>query len=165
MPPWRGPRTIGAVAHFPDVGGFVLSGRRVRLPHDLPSGLVVVAFKMWHQRLVDDWIAWAQHRHPDLPVVEVPVISRSFRWQRPFIDGGMIAGIRDRAVLARTITVYTDVGDFLRALGLPDDSTVAALLTGPDGVVAAQVRGPLDAAVADTVLSPAIEAGAPGQPT
>jgi hypothetical protein len=159
----RTARTISGVAHFPDVGGFVLSGRRVRLPADLPSGLVVVAFKMWHQRLVDEWIAWAEQNHPDLPVVEVPVISRAFRWQRPFIDGGMIAGIRDRTVLARTITVYTDVGAFLRALDLPDDSTVAALLTGPDGVVSAQVRGPLDTDVARTVLSPAIEPGAPGR--
>jgi hypothetical protein len=144
------------VEYFPDVGGFVLSGRRVRLPRDLPDGLVVVAFRRRHQRLVDEWIAWAHEEHPGLPVVEVPVISRSWRWQRPFIDGGMIAGIRDRAVLARTITVYTDVGAFVRALDLPDDSTVAALLTGPDGVVRAQVRGPVDARLADTVLTPVI---------
>jgi hypothetical protein len=143
------------VAHFPDVGGFVLSGRRVRLPTDLPSGLVVVAFRMWHQRLVDDWISWCQTAHPHAPVVEVPVISRSFRWQRPFIDGGMIAGIRDRAVLARTITVYTDVGALCEALELPDTSTVAALVLDGADVVAC-VRGPVDDAEAARVLSPAL---------
>jgi hypothetical protein len=143
------------VAYFPDVGGFVLSGRRVRLPRDLPSGLVVVAFRMWHQRLVDDWIAWCQTAHPHTPVVEVPVISRSFRWQRPFIDGGMIAGIRDRAVLARTITVYTDVGALCEALELSDTSTVAALVLDGADVVAC-VRGPVNDAAAERVLSPAL---------
>lgn len=146
------------MARFPDVDGFVLSGRRVRLPRDLPTGLVVVAFKRWHQRLVDDWIAWCHTEHPGLPVLEVPVISRSYRWQRPFIDGGMIAGIRDREVLARTITVYTDVAAVLHSLGLADDSTVAALVTGPDGVVRASVRGPLDRALASEHLDPAIAA-------
>ncbi len=154
---------IADVAHFPEVNGFVLSGRRVRLPDDLAPGLVVVAFKMWHQRLVDEWIAWAQERHPDLPVVEVPVISRAFRWQRPFIDGGMIAGIRDRAVLSRTITVYTDVATFLQGLDVPDDSTVVALLTGPDGAVRAKVRGPWDRDVADSVISARIEAETSGR--
>lgn len=143
------------MAHFPDVGGFVLSGRRVQLPRDLPSGLIVVAFAMWHQRLVDDWIAWCQSAHVDVPVVEVPVISRSWRWQRPFIDGGMIAGIRDRAVLARTITVYTDVGALCEALELPDTSTVAALVLDQGDVVAC-VRGPVDHAEAGRVLSPAL---------
>lgn len=145
------------MAYFPDVGGFVLSGRRVRLPRDLPAGLTIVAFQMWHQRLVDEWIAWCQNAHPDVPVVEVPVISRAFRWQRPFIDGGMIAGIRDRTVLARTITVYTDVDALCEALDLPDTSTVAALVLD-DGRVEACVRGPLDEAEAATVLSPALRA-------
>lgn len=143
---------------FPDVDGFVLSGRRVRLPRDLPRGLVVVAFKRWHQRLVDDWIAWCEDAHPGLPVLEVPVISRSYRWQRPFIDGGMIAGIRDRAVLSRTVTVYTDVPAFLDSLGLADDSTVTALVTGPDGTVQASLRGPIDQALAHEHLDPAIAA-------
>ena len=143
------------MAYFPDVGGFVLSGRRVRLPRDLPSGLTVVAFQMWHQRLVDDWISWCQTTHPDVSVVEVPVISRSFRWQRPFIDGGMIAGIRDRSVLARTITVYTDVDAMCEALDLPDTSTVAAVVLD-QGDVTAAVRGPVDEAEAARVLSPAL---------
>ena len=57
-----------AVARFPDVGGFVLTGRRVRLPSDLPErSLTVVAFRKWHQRLVEGWIDWSQRNHPDLP--------------------------------------------------------------------------------------------------
>lgn len=147
------------MAQFPDVGGFVLSGRRVRLPRDLPSGLVIVAFQRWHQRLVDDWIGWAEKVAPGVPVVEVPVLPRSYRWQRPFIDGGMIAGIRDPQVLARTITVYTDLAAFTASLDLPDTSTVAALVTGPSGVVSASVRGPVDTADADQVIAPALGSG------
>jgi hypothetical protein len=149
-----------AVARFPDVGGFVLAGRRVRLPSDLPEhSLTVVAFRKWHQRLVDGWIDWSQRNHPDLSAIEVPVISRGYRWQRPFIDGGMIAGIRDRQVLARTITVYTDVPAFLQALDLPDDSTVAALVLGRDGTVHACARGPVGSATTAVVEAAVTQAG------
>jgi hypothetical protein len=38
---------------------------------------------------------------------------------RRFIDGGMTAAISDPDVLARTITVYTDVAAFQRSLAIP----------------------------------------------
>lgn len=141
--------------NFPDVGGFVLSGRRVRLPRDFPpDALIVVAFQRWHQRLVDEWIAWSAEQQPQIPVIEVPVLSRAYLVSRPFIDGGMIAGIRDKAVLSRTITVYTDAVALRAALGIPDASTVAAIRWA-SSAIAQVVVGPVSDEAATRLLGQA----------
>ena len=67
----------------------------------------------------------------------------------------MRAGIPDPAIRSSTITVYTDVDALCEALELPDASTVAALVLY-EGHVAAGVRGPVDEAEAERVLSPAL---------
>ena len=74
-------------------------------------------------------------------------------WWRParrFIDGGMTSGIGDPDVLARTITVYTDVTAFQRALEIPGSDDVHALVVDRSGAVLARGRGePDDASWAD----------------
>jgi hypothetical protein len=140
------------------------------LPGDLPAErtLVVVAFRQWQQARVDRWIARAvaaglpptiRHAPGRLPVavVELPVISWRWRPVRRVIDGGMTAGIGDPDVLARTITVYTDVAAFQAALAIPGSDDVHALVVQPDGTVLAHASGEPDggwAAVA-AALSPA----------
>ena len=57
------------------------------------------------------------------------------------IDGGMTAGIGDPDVLARTITVYTDVRAFQAALGIPGSDDVHALVVRRDGTVLAHASG------------------------
>ena len=54
---------------------------------------------------------------------------------RRFIDGGMTAGIGDPDVLARTITVYTDVAAFQRLLATPSSNDVHALVVDRDGAI------------------------------
>ena len=75
-----------------------------------------------------------------MAVVEIPVLSTRWRPARRFIDGGMTSGIGDPEVLARTITVYTDVGAFQRALGIPDSDEVEALVVTRAGTVLARGR-------------------------
>lgn len=139
---------------FPASTGRSLLGAELRLPRDLPADrtLVVVAFQQWHQGRVDRWIdravaagvpptvRGAEGRLPRA-VVELPVLSWRWRPVRRFIDGGMTAGIGDPDVLARTITVYTDVAAFQRALGIPSSDDVHALVVEPDGVVLAHATG------------------------
>ena len=77
-------------------------------------------------------------------VVEVPVLSTQWRPVRRFIDGGMTSGIGDPDVLARTITVYTDVGAFQRSLSIPSSNDVHALVVDRDGTILARGCGDAD---------------------
>jgi hypothetical protein len=149
----------GEHAPFPELAVRSLAGDELLLPRDLPAPLtlVVCAFRQWQQRVVDSWIDWAVRDagvaasplglDPEAPsvVVEVPVLGRQYRPARRFIDGGMASGIRVPAVLARTLTAYTDVSAFCRATGITSTATVAVLVVRRDGTVLAHVSGPPEA--------------------
>jgi len=147
----------GTTARFPAVTGRSLLGLEVALPRGFPAELtlVVVAFQRWHQERVDRWIACAVAAGippttrgttglMPVAVVEVPVLSTAWRPARRFIDGGMTAGIGDPDVLARTITVYTNVAAFQRALAIPGSEDVHALVVRRDGTILARGRGDPD---------------------
>ena len=91
-------------------------------------------------------------------VVEIPALATQWRPVRRFIDGGMTASIGDPDVLARTITVYTDVGAFRRSLAIPNGEDVWAFVVTRDGSVLASGHGdPDDTAwvtVATALLGP-----------
>jgi hypothetical protein len=153
-------------ARFPAVGGRTLLGIAVALPAALPADrtLVVVAFKQWHQTRVDRWIARAVAAgvppttrggtgSVPVAVVEVPVLSAQWRPVRRFIDGGMTAGIGDPDVLARTITVYTNVAAFQRSLAIPGSDDVHALVVARDGAILARSQGDPDDASWDTIAA------------
>lgn len=141
-------------ARFPEVTGRTLLGLEVMMPGDLPAArtLVVVAFQRWQQTQVDRWIERAvaagvpattrgQTELAPLAVVELPVLSTRWRPVRRVIDGGMTSGIGDPDVLARTITVYTDVVAFQRSLAIPSSDEVHALVVSRDGTVLARGHG------------------------
>lgn len=144
-------------ARFPTVTGRSLLGVELALPRDFPAErtLAVVAFRQWHQAGVDRWIARAvADGVPPTPrghigvlpaaVVELPVLATAWRPVRRFIDGGMTAGIGDPDVLARTITIYTDVGRFQRSLAIRGGDEVHALVVTRDGTILARASGDPD---------------------
>ena len=145
---------------FPRVAGRSLAGAEMVLPDELPAPrtLALVAFQQRHQGCVDRWIARAEAAGvPGSPVdmspgdqtcvVEIPVLSTRWKVGRGFIDGGMAANIRIPRVLARTITVYTNVSAFQKVLGVSDSEDVQACVVTPSGEVLARVPGePTDAA-------------------
>ena len=145
-------------ARFPAVTGRSLLGVELALPGDFPAQrtLAVVAFRQWHQARVDRWIARAvadgvpatpRGLTGDMPaaVVELPILATTWRPVRRFIDGGMTSGIGDPDVLARTITIYTNVGEFQRSLAIRDGAEVHALVVTRDGTILARGTGdPLD---------------------
>ena len=143
-----------APARFPSITGRTLLGVELSLPRDFPAErtLAVVAFRQWHQARVDRWIARAvadgvpptpRGHAGTLPVavVELPVLATAWRPVRRFIDGGMTSGIGDPDVLARTITIYTDVGRFQRSLAIPGGDEVHALVVTRDGAILARGTG------------------------
>jgi hypothetical protein len=145
---------------FPRVDGRSLSGSEIALPSELPAPrtLALVAFQQRHQACVDRWIARAEAAgvpgspvdmgpSDDTCVIEIPVLSTRWKVGRGFIDGGMASSIRVPRVLARTITVYTNVSAFQKVLGIPGSDDVQACVVTPAGEVLARVPGePTDAA-------------------
>lgn len=151
---------------FPEVAGRTLLGVEVLLPAAFPADrtLAVVAFQRRQQGQVDRWIDRAvaagvpatprgQSQPMPVAVVEVPALSTRWRPARRFIDGGMTAGIGDPDVLARTITVYTDVRAFRRALAIPSSAEVWALVVSRDGAVLARGHGEPDDAAWDALAA------------
>ena len=131
---------------FPQIQARSLERERYDLPGDFEGrrNVAVVAFRREQQQMVDTWLPFLlalEARDDDLRVYEIPTISQRWAPARWFIDGGMAVGIADREACARTLTSYTDVGAVQRALGLPDDSTIATVLTGRDGQIAWMTTG------------------------
>ncbi|MFM7718456.1 MAG: hypothetical protein ACKO8G_03040 [Actinomycetota bacterium] len=139
---------MSAVERFPSLEARDLEYEARRVPDDLEGEprVLLVAFDRFHQSAVDAWVEVLERdglpRAPGMRVYEIPTIGTRWRWARGFIDGGMVAAIRDLAVRRRTLTIYTDVRRVLRGLGLPDASQVCAVVLAPDGSVRAKAVGP-----------------------
>ena len=131
---------------FPAVSGQDLNGRTVNLPGDFsgPATLVFVPFEMKQQGDVDSWHAFVQKLKSENPLLEaweLPTISRSYLIMRFIIDNGMRSGIKDTAARASTITLYIDVKEFTRSLGIANTQQVATFVVTPAGEILARVIG------------------------
>ena len=125
---------------FPEVSGSNLLRQKITLPRDLQGELniLLVAFYQWHQALVDTWMPVARQLEGSLPGVrfyEIPVIQKMNILYRTFINEGMRAGIPNQATRQKTITLYLNKKDFLRALNIPDDQTIWVLVIDRAGNV------------------------------
>ncbi len=131
---------------FPKTSGQDLNGRDVSLPGDFPgpASLVFVAFEMKQQDDVDSWRTFVQSlksENPSLATWELPTMARSYVFMRFIIDNGMRSGITDRTARAATITLYIDVKEFTRALGLRDTKQIAVFVVTPSGEILARAMG------------------------
>lgn len=133
--------------HFPTITGRSLAGATLRVPDDLAgtSNVLLLAFQQHQQRDIDAWIdalgragvaASPPHDERGRPLAEtVPVALYELpmlgaRWApfRTMIDGGMASHIADPAALARTVTVYGQIGQVESALRLPTRAQVYAVV-------------------------------------
>lgn len=133
-------------AGFPPLRARSLTGRRYRLPEDLEGtrNLLLVGFEPWHQAPIDSWLPSLEalgDADPGLRVYELVLAPRRLLPARPFIDGGMVRGIPDEAVRARTLTAYVGLGRVLPALGLPGTDQIALLLVDRAGHLGWTARG------------------------
>jgi hypothetical protein len=134
-------------ARFPPIAGETLTGRSLELPGEFeePLNLVFVAFRRDQQADVDSWVPVAEEieaSFPDVRYYELPVISRLYAPARPFIDGGMRAGIPDQDTRERTVTVYTDKRVVRRALDIESEEAIHAFLVDRDGAIYWRAEGP-----------------------
>ncbi len=133
---------------FPDIPARSLSGRAYQLPHDLEGriSVLIVAFRRWHQSDVDTWVPFLQNlalRSPDLAFYELATISRRYGLARRFIDGGMVAGIRNQEILERTLTTYIDLARLTEPLGIDDTESIQVYAIDANGVIRWHATGPL----------------------
>lgn len=132
--------------NFPTVSGSNLLRQETRLPADLTAdyNVILIAFQQWQQSVIDTWLPFVtelEQERADVRAYELPVIQRLNLLARTFINEGMRAGIPDRKARERTITLYLDKEAFRRALDMPDEQDIYALLLDRQGKVLWRTRG------------------------
>lgn len=160
---------------FPRVPGRSLAGSEMLFPEDLAGevNVLILAFRQHQQADVDDWMARLATAgvpqsppHSDdgralaggvvpLAMYEVPLLGARYAPMRRFIDGGMAVSIRRPDILARTVTVYGQIGPIESGLRLSNRDTVHTVVVERSGAVRLVAHGSVSdqslAAVASAV--------------
>jgi len=134
---------------FPELEGKNLESRSYKLPYDLDGELnvVLVPFQRWHQNLVDSWGPYLEkltQKFPRMKFYEVPTLSSGYKLASFMIDGGMRAGIPNKQVRDRTITLYINKSQFKKVLEIPNESTIYLFLINKKGEILWRERGVYD---------------------
>ena len=147
---------------FPKLKASNLENQTFSLPEDFAGerNLLLIAFQREQQQNVDTWLHQMKRfeTSPGFNYYELPTIDRLnpfFRW---FINSGMRRGIPDRNARARTITLYLDKPAFRKALNIPDEKRIYAILVDRSGRVLWRAEGDFDEAKAAS-LQAALTAG------
>ena len=153
----RGVR-MDSLPQFPSVEGSNLEGRRFSLPADFETeySIVFVAFRREQQADVDSWLPYLRGLGLDargIGAYELPTLSRSYRWMRGFIDGGMARGIPDRRARETTITLYIEKEPFRVALAISNEDQITTMLVARDGRVLWRVNGPFTPAAGEALAA------------
>ncbi len=134
-----------------------LEKETLSLPKDFAGdhNLLLIAFQREQQRNVDTWLHEIKRfeSSPNFRYYELPTIDRLNAIARWFIDSGMRRGIPDREARARTITLYLAKLAFRKALNLPDEKRVYAVLVDRSGRVLWRAEGDFDEAKAVSLLN------------
>jgi hypothetical protein len=134
---------------FPNVSGSNLEQRPFNLPQDFEGklNLVALAFEQWQQNDVNSWlptVTTLQELYPNLKFYELPTLTQFNGLFQSAIDGGMRAGIPDKATREVTITLYLDRAAFMRSLEIPDIKAIVLLLVDKEGNIYWRGQGPFD---------------------
>jgi len=147
---------------FPKLTASNLEKQTFALPEDFAGdlNLLLIAFQREQQHNVDTWLHQMKRfeSSPGFHYYELPTIDKLnpfFRW---FINSGMRRGIPERNARARTITLYLDKLSFRKALNIPDEKRIYAVLVDRSGRVLWRAEGDFDEAKAASLqaaLTPA----------
>jgi len=134
---------------FPDISGENLEKKKYNIPYDLEGELniVIVPFQRWHQSLVDEWSVFLnniERSNRKFRYYEVPTLNSGYKIMRFMIDGGMRAGIPDRGVRERTITLYTNKPLFEEQLNINSEDTIYLFLIRRNGEILWRSQGEYD---------------------
>jgi hypothetical protein len=138
---------------FPNIHGHDLEETAYEIPDGLPRGyrVILLPFKQWQQILVGQWqeaMAPALAGRDDVTAWEVPALSGLWKMARPYIDGGMRAGIPDIDVRRHTLTSYGELDVITETLGITSFETIQVFLLDDAGEIVWRDSGEPDAAKA-----------------
>jgi hypothetical protein len=137
---------------FPKLTSSNLENQTFSLPEDFAGdrNLLLIVFQREQQQNVDTWLhqikcfeIFSGFQYYELPTLDK--LNPFFRW---FINSGMRRGIPDRKARARTITLYLDKPSFRKALNIPDEKHIYAILVDRSGRVLWRAEGDFDEAKA-----------------
>jgi hypothetical protein len=145
------PMVTGEVT-FPKLTVSNLEEKYLSLPEDFAGNrnLLLIAFQREQQQNVDTWLR-QMNRFESIPgfqYYELPTLDKLNPFVRWFINNGMRRGIPDRNARARTITLYLDKPSFRKALHIPDEKQIHAILVDRAGRVWWRAEGDFDEAKA-----------------
>lgn len=141
---------------FPPVSGFNLNRQELAFPRDFRGelNLLFVPFQQFQQAIVNTWIPYADELKaawPELAYYELPTIHELPALSRTFINEGMRVGIPNAKARARTVTLYIDLAQFMRALDIPSKNEVHVLLVDRQGGIVWRTTGSFDQAKGRTL--------------
>jgi hypothetical protein len=143
--------------HFPTVSGFNLNRQEFRFPDDFAGELNIlfVPFRQHQQAVVNTWIPFAQETesvYPGVVYYELPTIDNMPALSRMIVNEGMRAGIPDETARERTVTLYIDTGQFMKAADIPGKDDVHILLVNRSGDILWRTTGRYDEAKGSSLL-------------
>jgi hypothetical protein len=135
--------------HFPAVSGYNLDRQEFEFPRDFAGelNLLFIPFLQRQQSTVNTWIPYAQEleiRFPGVVYYELPTIDQMPTLSRTFINEGMRAGIPDQKARERTVTLYIDTREFMKAMGIPSKNDVHTVLVNRSGDIMWRTTGDFD---------------------
>jgi hypothetical protein len=145
---------------FPKVSGYNLEQIHYQIPSDLEGdfNLLIIPFKRWQQSIVDSWSEFLTQISKKLTQInfkfyELPTLAKGYTLMSFIIDGGMRAGIPDKAVRERTITLYLDKKSFKNSLNIENEDTIYLFLIDKIGNIFWQSQGKFKESLADEMLT------------
>lgn len=143
--------------HFPTVSGFNLERQELEFPRDFAGelNLVFVPFQQRQQLTVNTWIPIAQELEETFPGIiyyELPTIDEMPLLSRTFINEGMRAGIPDTKARQRTVTLYIDTREFMKATGISGKNDVHILLVDRQGEILWRTTGDFSTIKGDELI-------------
>ena len=141
---------------FPSLSGNDLNNKPWSAPSGFPAErtLVVIGFEEEQQIEIDSWFQGMNVGNPSSQIkwIEMPLINNPGVLMRWFINTGMKAGIRSKAVRSHVWTAYTDKRKFMQACGMPSTKDVYALVVDRAGRILAMESGEYTKAGGDRLL-------------
>lgn len=130
---------------FPTITAENLNKVEMTLPQDFGArrSIVMIAYTQKQQDDVNTWLPFLNQmaKKSGVKYYETPVISSGYKLMSGFIDNGMRSGITSKSTRAKTITLYTNVSKFNRAVGVSGKGSIHAVVLDRNGKVLAQVSG------------------------
>ena len=130
---------------FPSLKASNLERKAFKLPEDFEgeSNLCLIAFQRNQQKNVNTWIAGLKsiNTPASMKIYELPTIAKGPRFFTSWLDGQMRAGIHDKQAREMTITLYLNKSAFRKALVIPTEKTISAILIDKKGNVLWRATG------------------------